>query len=165
MRLAVLSSVLWSVLLSPAVWGDGGTVVLRTSAAPYVVTVFSDRGDWSVLVQDDATLAPVLDAEVFLEANSTKTQALLGAGTNRLLYSASGVPPDRVRIQRNGTSVSVDVSPRTEPPSAGTPLGAIAVVPATAGLFALNQFLKRRKNAMRLKSAKRAARTSRQLRD
>jgi len=144
MRLVVL----FSLLLSPAVWGDGGTVVLRTSAAPYVVTVFSDRGDWSVLVQDDTTLAPVLDAGVFLETKSTKTQALLGAGTNRLLYSASGVPPDRVSILRNGTSVSVNVPLRTKTSSTETPLGAMAVVPATVGLFALNQFLKRRKKAI-----------------
>ena len=137
---------LW-LLFSSILRGDGGTVLLRSEAPPFTVTVFDDL---TVLVQDFSTLAPILDAQVYLRLNAATTELRLGRGQNKILYSASvdfpssGDLPYAVTVSRHADSVSVTGSLRVAVASPGTPVGAIAVVPVVALLFWCNQFLRRR---------------------
>jgi hypothetical protein len=140
-------SLVWMASLA---WADGGAVQLRQAASPFLVTVFTGPGDLSVLLQDESTLAPELDASVFLEG-SVRSALVLGAGANKLLYSApitlpAGDPvPFRIVITRKDKTVSVNGSLRGEASPAETPVGAVAVTPCAIGLFLLHQFFKRRR--------------------
>ena len=99
---------------------DGGAVRTRQSAGPLVITVFTTPtpltagpADVSVMVQDRASLAPVLDARVRLllapeaqgkasgPTRTTSAVATRADATNKLLYAAR-VPlpgPGQWRLQ------------------------------------------------------------------
>jgi hypothetical protein len=79
---------------------DGGTLQVRRQAGPWLVTVFTSPAlpragiiDFTVLLQDPASLEPVLDAEVEIRASDERgTTVSRGArhdaAQNRLFYGA-----------------------------------------------------------------------------
>jgi len=151
LRTALLSCVFAVTLL-----GDGGTVQLQAQAHPFVITVFSAETslgtDLSILVQDAATLAPVLDADVSLDSEGHQIPALLGRGQNKLLYSAtvnlpsSADRPFRVRVDRAATHVSAQGILHFPPKTPETTrMTYIAIVPIGILLFVLRGYLVSRK--------------------
>lgn len=151
----------FTCLLARALLGDGGTVVLRAQAPPFVLTVFSaeapqGRTDLSVLVQDSSTLAPVLDAEVSFES-AGRVPAVLGRGQNKLLYSAeivlpaSGEWPYKVTVDRGAVHVSTAAVLRIAPaaPARLDVMGYVALVPVAILLFLLREYLLHRRATAR----------------
>jgi hypothetical protein len=94
---------LLALLCGLAIWlcADGGTLQLRQSSGPFVLSVFTAPAtlragniDFSVLVQQVAGLAPVLDADVEVRAENGDGIIVSKAAThdnaqNKLLYAAS----------------------------------------------------------------------------
>jgi hypothetical protein len=158
--------VLMIVVLAPLVaQADGGTVCLRETSGPFLVTVFVSPyplrvgpADISVLVQDQRTGGVVLDPVIKLAihpvlANGSHllTQARSELATNRLLHAARLDLPDpgrwvlNVSVSRGREETVLSTTLQVEP---GT--NRIAVVwpfllfpPLAIGLFAIHQVLKR----------------------
>jgi len=119
----VVSLVAVTLLVAAGALADGGIVRARHSEGPFTITVFTaaDRVlagpvDVSVLVQDRADGAPILDGRVTVELASASAvaSATHDAATNKLLYAAwLDVPPGRsdlrVRVERGDETASVDV--------------------------------------------------------
>jgi len=84
------------VLISRAVFADGGTVQLRQESGPFVITVFTTPSplragpvDVSIMIQNRGDLQPVLDADVSVRINgSTLVRATHDQAQNKLLYAA-----------------------------------------------------------------------------
>ncbi len=125
-RIGFLAAVLFCVQLGVA-RPDGGVVVFRAVAAPFVITVFASPVplrvgpvDISVMVQDASTSKLVLGAIVTVSLRAVHTRgpvieapASARSATNKLLYNATpGLPrPGEwelgVRVQRGATEVTV----------------------------------------------------------
>ncbi len=165
MRLATLLLTFGALL-----WADGGTVQLQQQAGPYLVTVFSEpvpvrvgRVDLSVLCQRVADKGAVLDARVLLHLRKPGGGEILeftvparhDSATNKLLYAAaldipsSGIWRFSVDVEREKSLVSVAGTMRVsdkEPPLA-TYWPFFAMVPLIAGLFGVNRWLRRGREA------------------
>jgi len=144
---------------------DGGTLQFRKEAGPFVVTVFSapvplraGAADISVMVQDGQDNSPVMDADVSVQLSKAKEQtidakATTSRATNKLLYACSvafrspGSWRLTVRVTRGGTGgeASGDISVLPEEAPFVTYWLYFAVVPLGVMLFALNQWLKKRR--------------------
>jgi hypothetical protein len=95
-RLLLLLSVLAALLSA-----DGGTLQVRQTSGPFVLSVFTSPAvpragliDFSVLIQQAAGLDPVLDADVEVRAESSSGIVVSKAAShdnaqNKLLYAAS----------------------------------------------------------------------------
>jgi hypothetical protein len=122
-------------LFQPAACADGGAVQFRNEAGGLAITVFTAPApltagpiDVSLLLQDRASLAPILDADVSLVLRSQSTGAEIrtpashSQASNKLLYAAqlasleSGSWQIAVTVLRNGKRVDIS--------------GAIEVLPA-----------------------------------
>ena len=132
---------------------------LRVQAAPFILTVFSTEtplgADLSVLVQDSATLAPVLHAQVYFESDGKTIPAVLGRSQNKLLYSAnvklptSGDWPYLLRVDQAAAHVSASGVLQLQSVSEKiASLGYAAIVPAAILLFILRGYLLRRKQLL-----------------
>jgi hypothetical protein len=151
---------------------DGGTMQLRKTAGPFIVTVFSEpvpvragTVDLSVMLQKAADQSTLLDAYVMLRLRKTTSGSIVEVAapathehaTNKLLYAGSvtlpsaGVWQMTVDVRENGDSASasgdIDVLPAEPPVREHWPL--FALVPLMILLFVLNQWLKSRRNRAR----------------
>lgn len=159
-------TVLMSVVLAPLVaQADGGTVCLRETSGPFLVTVFVSPyplrlgpADISVLVQDQRTGEVVLDPVIKLaihpvlaKGSHLLTQASSELATNRLLQAARLDFSDpggwvlNVSVSRGREeavlSTTLQVAPGTNRIAVVWPF--LLFPPLAIGLFAIHQALKR----------------------
>jgi len=152
---------------------DGGALQFTRSAAPFVIAVFTTPSplragpvDISLMIQSSENQQPVLDCVAHVQlrkegARSIGSEATHRVAQNKLFYAApmnvtqSGVWELEVAISQGNNSASVTGS-ITVAPSNPVLLGywrSLAVPPVFISLFALNQWLKRRRTAAQIKSA------------
>jgi hypothetical protein len=157
-----------AALLSALLWADGGTVLLRKESGPYVVSLFATptplrvgTADLSVMVQKTADQSAVLDATVMVRMKKAAGDNVVevaapashAKATNKLLYAAQLTLPSEglwhvsVDVSAAGKTVSVLGEANVSPPQ--TPLARywpyFAIVPLIALIFAMNQWLKRKR--------------------
>jgi hypothetical protein len=162
-RLLVLLSAI--CFTSTLLMADGGTLQFRKQAGPYIVTVFTAPvplragiADVSVMVQDGQDNSPVLDANVSIQLSKTDEQiidakATSSQATNKLLYASSVEFPGpgrwrlTVRVARGGAGgeTAGDIAVLPEEAPLITYWIYFAVVPLGVTLFALNQWLKKKR--------------------
>lgn len=151
----------------PPAGADGGLARVHAAAGPFAVTLFSaptplrvGPADLSVLVQDAASDATVLDATVRLSltppegsaARPLELAASAAQATNKLLYAANAVLDRpgawrvRIDVERGSAAGSVATTLPVEPaaPPLATLWPYLAIPPVAIALYALNQWLKRR---------------------
>jgi hypothetical protein len=167
--LAVRSICALTILAAP-LFADGGVMLSRQEASPFVITVFaapvpprSGPIDLTVLVQTRAALEPVLDANVSIRldgdsqivAAATRSQA-----QNKLLYAAtlnlphSGMWKYTVSVQSSAGQATISGGFQAGEPA--PPLAAytfyLAIPPVFIAIFVLNQWLSRRSAPGRIAS-------------
>lgn len=147
---------------------DGGIVQFRTQAGPFLVTVFSAPvplrvgvADLSVMVQRLNDRSEELDCNVMLHLSKPgerdiRVAATRAQATNKILYAAHPVLQKAgnwnltLEIKARGDAARVNgaitVLPQLPPLIAYWPY--FAVLPAAVALFALNQWLKRRRKVI-----------------
>ncbi len=149
------------LLATALLHADGGSILLRQQSNGLLITVFGTPqvgpNDFSVLVQDASDRSPILDATVDLRLAHNLKPATHQQATNKLLYAASvdlfhpGRYSLQVNVSRNGQGASIngeiDVPPPAPPWISYWPY--FALVPAAILLFALNQWLKAKRDARR----------------
>lgn len=156
------------LLIAPHLYADGGAVQFREQTGSIVVTLFGSPSplrtgpaDLSVLLETAGGNEPILDAAVSLALRHRDTQVTAAAthaeATNKLLYAAlpdlseSGQWQVTVAIERAGIHLeargTIEVLPG--PPAILFYWPYFLVVPLVIGLFALNQWLKKREAAGR----------------
>ncbi len=149
---------------------DGGTLILRQTAGPLTISIFSSpeplrvgAGDISVMVQRSDDKSTVLDATVKLHLTHTTPDGISevfvpathAKATNKLLYAS------QVNLTADGAwklvstvdskagsaevAVNIDVMPPEPRIFAYWPY--FAVVPLIIILFAINQWLKAKRKA------------------
>jgi hypothetical protein len=148
---------------------DGGSVELHQVVGPFVVTVFTapvplraGPVDISVLVQDRASGQPVLDGDVSVRLQGEGGMTLVEPATramaqNKLLYSALLTLPEagkwelEVTIKQGKEAVSVPghMSAALPRPFLLAYWRSLSVPPFAIAIFALNQWLKRRRVSLR----------------
>lgn len=133
-------------------FGDGGKVLLRQESGLYAVTVFLTAADLSVLVQDRATLQPVLDADLVVRVGDTLIKASHDQAQNKLLYAVT-LPAEETGERvftvdvNHGTIFSgmVNVSPSA--PMLASNWEYVAVPPVLILVFAIREWLVRRRRS------------------
>lgn len=163
---AAIATLLALAAITTVARADGGLVRLHAVAGPFAITLFSSPtplragpADLSVLVQEAASDATVLDATVRLRltpppgsaARPIERIATADQAANKLLYAASAeldVPGDwrvEIEVARDAGSANVaanlPVGPGAPPIASLWPY--LALPPAAIALYALNQWLKR----------------------
>jgi len=152
---------------------DGGALQFMRSAGPFAIAVFTTPSplragqvEISLMIQSTENQQPMLDcvAHVQLHKEGARTigsEATHRVAQNKLFYAApmnvteSGVWELEVAIRQGKNSASV-TGPITVAPSTPVLLGywrSLAVPPVFISLFALNQWLKRRRTAAQIRSA------------
>jgi hypothetical protein len=150
--------------LNSRVCADGGFVELHEVVGPFDVTVFTAPGplragpvDISVLVQDVANGQPVLDGEVFVrlqrEGSDLAERASREVAQNKLLYSALMHLPEAgqwefevtIKHGKEAASLRRGVSVAPSRPLLLAYWRSLSVPPVVIAIFALNQWLKRRR--------------------
>lgn len=168
-----IATVIALVLLASACgYADGGAILLRKQAGPFTVTVFGEpaplrvgQADLSVMLQNTADTNTVLDAVVDLRLKRSETGRIVEIAapathkhaTNKLLYSARVTLPSpgtwrlSVEVTRKGSPVSVDggVNVLPEEPSRAAYWPYFALIPFVTLMFAMNQWLKRKRRISR----------------
>jgi hypothetical protein len=157
--------ILAGLLPLPAI-ADGGAVLLHTTANGLIVTVFSTPSrptagpvDFSVLLQKGEDLDPVLDADVSLHLRASasgtevRAHATRGHAQNKLLYAAPVTLLEAGKWQltltvllsgvRSEIAGALDVAPTRA--MVASYWGYIAFPPAMIVLFAIREWLLRRK--------------------
>ncbi len=156
MRLALALLVYSAQLLA-----DGGAVVFSRQAGPFVVTVFSapvplraGPADISVLLQDVAGRAAVMDADVVLRFSRAGQSAIAvhanhAAAKNKLLYAVQldlSAGDWQLRVDcaahHETTTVIGSIHVGNKQPALVQYWPYFVVVPFGLALFALNQWLK-----------------------
>jgi hypothetical protein len=156
-----------ALTICPALWADGGTVVLQKRSGPFIITLFSDptplrvgRADLSVVCQKAEDKSPVLDAKVLLHLRRPSSgndiveftlPAKHDKASNKLLYAAALDLPSpgnwrvNVDVERNGILASVggSLTVLEKQPAIVTYWPFFVIVPLVALLFAINRRLKR----------------------
>jgi len=146
--------------LAGNLFADGGAVALRRESGPLLITVFASPGaprvgmaDFSVMLQDRESLAPVLDADVSLTLDDAQPIPLTHQlAQNKLLYAAP-VKLDRVgRLQLSLTIRNRDLAAVVGGEIEVAPAaGAIAYwrylvfPPVAIAIFGLHQLLRSRR--------------------
>jgi hypothetical protein len=129
---------------------DGGKVLLRQESGLFAITVFLTASDMSVLVQDRITLQPVLDAEVVIRIGDTWVKATHENAQNKLLYAAAlpagetGESNFTVDVN-HGTTASGTLNIAPAAPMLATNWEYVAVPPVFILLFAIREWLVRRR--------------------
>ena len=163
--IAMLFVVITYVTYIPVASADGGALQFTRSAGPFIITVFTTPSplragpvDISLMIQSSENQEPVLDcvANVQLRKEGSRSigsEATHQVSQNKLFYAAplnvpeSGVWELEVAIWHGDTSANVS-GPITVAPPNPVLLGywrSLAVPPVFISLFALNQWLKRRR--------------------
>ena len=146
--------------IAAGLFADGGAVVLRRESGSLLIAVFVSPGaprvgtaDFSVMLQDRESLAPVLDAAVSLALDDAPPVPLThDLAQNKLLYAAP------VKLDRAGRS-QLSITVRRGEVAAvangeieiAAAAGAIAywrylvVPPAAIVVFGIHQWLRRRR--------------------
>lgn len=167
------------LVLSSSAFADGGAVLSQQKAGPWLVTLFGSPtplragpADLSVMIQDAATGAPVLDQSVSVKVQATATPgseawmppcctmkkstgivaATHAAAQNKLLYAANIILPASgprdaiIQIGAGDDAEILETKLEVQPPA--PPLSSywafLAAPPLLVGAFALNQRLRRR---------------------
>ena len=144
---------------------DGGALQFTRSAGPFIITVFTTPSplragpvDISLMIQSSENQQPVLDCVANVQLRKEGSRSIGSEAThqfsqNKLFYAAplnvpeSGVWELEVAIWHGDTSANVS-GPITVAPPNPVLLGywrSLAVPPVFISLFALNQWLKRRR--------------------
>ena len=154
-----------------AAWlfADGGAVLLQKQAGPFVLTVFGSpsplrvgSADLSVMVQRSADRTDVSDAKVALHLSKVDAGTVVGLtvpathkrATNKLLYASSVNLPSaghwQITVDVRTVSAGATAAGGIEISEAQAPLVTywpyLAVVPLLALLFAINRWLRRRRD-------------------
>ena len=165
--IALLSGAIGYVLGITGAHADGGTVQFRKSVGPFSITVFTTPSplrsgpvDISLMIQSSDNQQPLLDCatEVQLRKEgevSIRSEATHGAAQNKLSYAAqvrvpkSGVWDLDVTIRRGDDSAKVSgaITVAASNPFLLVYWRSLAIPPILISLFALNQWLKRRRTA------------------
>ena len=165
--IALLSGAIGYVLGTTWAHADGGTVQFKKSAGPFSITVFTTPSplrsgpvDISLMIQSSDNQQPLLDCvtEVQLRKEgevSIRSEATHGAAQNKLFYAAqvrvpkSGVWDLDVTIWRGDDSAKVSgaITFAASNPVLLVYWRSLAIPPLFISLFALNQWLKRRRTA------------------
>jgi hypothetical protein len=154
-----------ALCLASCLFAHGGVLLWRKQTGPLVVTLFSAEApihagiaDLSVMVQKTGAADAILDAAVQLIASKPDTpsiavQATHSLAANKILYGASidlptpGVWDVQIKVKSEAltgaVSGTLDVEPAQPPLLAYWPY--FAVVPLAILIFALNQWLKRKR--------------------
>jgi hypothetical protein len=152
--------------LSAWLGADGGTLQLRQTSGPFVLSVFTSPAvlragnvDFSVMVQESDRLDPVLGADVEVRAENgegivVSKAATHGNAQNKLLYAASlnlARPGEWIfvvsaRQQALAAEVSGKLYAGPREPRFLAHWPQWVFVPGFVLLFALHQFLKRRQS-------------------
>jgi hypothetical protein len=156
------------LLLSGKASGDGGTVRLKDSTGPFVVTIFTAPeplrvgvADLSVLVQGRDNGEPILDAQVSIRLSlpassvgvgeTIAVQATHAQAINKLLYAAAidlpaaGKATLRVDVRRGAeVTVSCALPIAPGPPPFAAVWKYLVMPPAVILVFVLHQWLVRR---------------------
>lgn len=153
-------------------FADGGTLVLRKQAGPLAISVFSSPepmrvgpADLSVMVQRAADKSEVLDANVKLHLTHAGPEGISEVfapathsnATNKLLYAARLSLPaagvwrlTAIVDSKNGSAeVAGEVTVRPPQPPIFAYWPYFAVVPLVVILFAVNQWLKKKRQVNR----------------
>ena len=164
--IALLSLAIGYVLGTTGAHADGGTVQFKKSAGPFSITVFTTPSplrsgpvDISLMIQSSDN-QPLLDCvtEVQLRKEgevSIRSEATHGAAQNKLFYAAqvripkSGVWDLDVTIRRGDDSARVSgaITVAASNPVLLVYWRSLAIPPILISLFALNQWLTRRRTA------------------
>lgn len=148
-------------------WGDGGSVLFRKQAGPFMVTAFAEKlpvragaADLSVLVQRVSDESNVLDAQVNVRLRQSaggKIEEVMAPAshsraTNKLLYAAHITIPSAglwtlsVYVSgKNGSGTAsgdLNASPPQSPAEANWPY--FVLVPVMIVLFILNRWLRKK---------------------
>jgi len=157
---------LLSILLMPALWADGGAVLVQKQAGPFRITIFgpsadlrAGKTDISIMVQKSSDKSPVLDAKVNVRLRRTGPEGISevyapathARATNKLLYAANVTIPSAgkwalsatVDAGQSNAEVASDLNV-LEPEPAVEAYWPYFVTPlALVVLFLLNRRLKR----------------------
>ena len=164
--IALLSGAIGYVLGITGAHADGGTLQFKKSAGPFSITVFTTPSplrsgpvDISLIIQSSDN-QPLLDCvtEVQLRKEgevSIRSEATHGAAQNKLFYAAqvripkAGVWDLEVTIRRGDDSAKVSgtITLAASKPVLLVYWRSLAIPPILISLFALNQWLKRRRTA------------------
>ncbi|HXE11085.1 MAG TPA: hypothetical protein VN633_03135 [Bryobacteraceae bacterium] len=163
---------LLAFVASPQLCADGGSVQFRQQTGSIVVTLFGSPSplrtgpaDLSVLLETAGGNQPVLDADVSLTLRQGETHLTAAAthaqATNKLLYAALPDLPTpgqwqvTVMVERAGTHSEVGgtINILPGPPAILFYWPYFLVVPVAIGLFALNQWLKKKEAGRRRTNA------------
>jgi hypothetical protein len=165
--MAMLFTAIASGPAIPRAQAHGAVAQFTREAGPFVVTVFTTPSplqagpvDISLLIQNRENQQPVLDCVALLQlrkddAISIHWEATHEAAQNKLLYAAqtkvpeSGVWQLEVAITRETDSVEVGgaITVASSSPVVLAYWRSLALPPLLISLFALNQWLKRRRFA------------------
>ena len=158
---------LFLMLFPLSLFGDGGTVILRQSSGPFLVTVFATPTplragpvDLTVMVQDASTQTAVLDASVIVRVQpeagpEISTPATRAQAQNKLLYAAPVVLPDSGRykldiaVTRGAQTANLSGTLEIAPPEPllASHWAALSLPPLGVMLFALREWLVRRRKS------------------
>ncbi len=172
MRIAKIAVLL---LAASILWADGGTLVLRKQAGPFVISMFSapetlrvGANDFSVMVQRAEDQSSLSDATVKIRLTRVTSNGISelyapathANATNKLLYAARVNVPSAgewklaadVETKQGNAEVvgEVQVKPPQPPILAYWPY--FALVPLLILLFVTNQWLKKRRGVGNLKA-------------
>ena len=171
----VINAAAMAVLLIALAWipdiiqahADGGAVQFEKSAGPFIVTVFTmptplraGPVDLSLMVQSRDNHQPVLDCQAIVQlrkegATTIRSAATHEAAQNKLLYAApvkvpeSGLWELEVAIKHGDDSINVagEITVAPSNPVLLVYWRSLALPPLFISLFAVNQWLKRRRTA------------------
>jgi hypothetical protein len=158
-------SLLFVAFQPQSLLGDGGAVLSSQRQGVFEITLFGSpvplqvgQNDLSVLVQNASTQAPILDADAALvlegpEGNVIRARLVSGAGTNKLLYSATVRLPDpgkwtvsvRCRSSRDEATIRDKITVVGGSRALFEFLPQFALIPVILALFGLNRWLKARR--------------------
>ena len=138
------------LLAAPSLFADGGTVQLRQEAGPYLITVFTAPADISVLIQNRASMQPVLDADVQIRIGETQLVATHQAAQNKLLYAAPLAAEEVGKLDftidvNHGSIVSGTLNIAQPTPVLASNWEYLALPPVFILLFAVREWLIRRR--------------------
>lgn len=155
------------MLSATLIYADGGTMLFRKRADPFLVTAFSEpvpvrvgAADLSVMVQNAEDRATVLDASVNVRLKKSSAGSVVeiiapathARATNKLLYAAHVTLPSAGQWQLSvdikkglaAASVSSEVNVFAQEAPAETYWPYFVIVPLLAVLFVGNRWLRRK---------------------
>jgi len=153
------------VLWTKGALADGGTVQFTQTTGPFAVTVFATPSppragpvDISLMIQQSNNQKPLLDCDVEIELSkegesSIRSKATHEAAQNKLFYAAQVRVPEpgvweveaAIRRGEDSAKVSGPIMLAASSPVLLSYWRSVAIPPVFISLFALNQWLKRRR--------------------